>query len=62
MLSTKPSRVVIRVIGESFLISFGGGRKATEGQFTDKSMFIAKTGGEWISRDGHLKQVFQFNV
>ena len=24
MLSTKPSRVVIRVIGESFLISFGG--------------------------------------
>ena len=60
MLSTKPSRVVIRVIGESFLISFGGG--ATEGQFTDKSMFIAKTGGEWISRGGHLKQVFQFNV
>ena len=24
MLSTKPSMVVIRVIGESFLISFGG--------------------------------------
>lgn len=48
MLSTKPSRVVIRVIGESFLISLGG-KKATEGQFTDKTMFTAKTEGEWIS-------------
>ena len=27
-----------------------------------KIMFTAKTGGEWISRGGHLKQVFQFNV
>ena len=27
MLSTKPSRVVIRVIGESFLISLGGERR-----------------------------------
>ena len=46
MLSTKLSRVVIRVIGESFLISLGG---RLRGQFMDKSMFIAKTEGEWIS-------------
>ena len=25
-------------------------------------LFTAKPEGEWISRDGHLKQVFQSNV
>ena len=31
-------------------------------QFTDKSIFTAKPEGEWFSRGGHLKQVFQSNV
>ena len=31
-------------------------------QFTDKPMFTAKPEGEWISRGGHLKQVFQSKV
>ena len=28
----------------------------------DLLQFTAKPEGEWISRDGHLKQVFQSNV
>ena len=31
-------------------------------EFVDNPIFAAKPEGEWISRDGHLKQVFQSNV
>ena len=30
--------------------------------FMGKPMFKAKPEGEWISRAGHLKQVFQISV
>ena len=31
-------------------------------QFMDKLIFIVKPEGEWLSRGGHLEQVFQSNV